>query len=113
MIQSLVPPGKHNIIVFDPNSGNWYCREVIIDAQRGPFSFDPSFEVPKVISTSTSPSKLQLPEPSHFDFNNEKIKMLDFLEDMKPSKIAIDKSSLNLEVMIELYDNYEKINALF
>ena len=39
--------------------------------------------------------------------------MLDFLEDMKPSKIAIDKSSLNLEVMIELYDNYEKINALF
>lgn len=112
MIQALVAPGKHSVIVHDPGSGSWYCSQVLVDAFRGQFSLDPSLEVPKLLAATDAPPELTLPRPSDFDLGQERLKILDFLEDMKPQRF-ITEQNVDLKSMQELYGKYDKINALF
>jgi len=63
MIQALVPPGKHSVIVHDPHSGSWYCAQVLLDACRGRYSLGPSLEVPKLLDAAEDPLPLSLPRP--------------------------------------------------
>ena len=103
MIQALVAPGRHSVIVHDPRSGGWYCTQVLVDAFRGRNSLDPSLEVPKLLAAADSPfspcygdspqsssPRLSLPRPSDFDLGKERHNILSFLEDMKPRRFKTE-----------------------
>jgi len=104
MIQALVAPGRHSVIVHDPRSGGWYCTQVLVDAFRGRCSLDPSLEVPKLLDAADSPldsspssprkpkAPLSLPRPADFDLGKERHNILSFLEDMKPLRFKTEQS---------------------
>lgn len=104
MIQALVAPGRHSVIVHDPLSGGWYCTQVLVDAFRGRNSLEPSLEVPKLLDTAclspispldssrSSTSPLSLPRPSDFDLGKARHNILSFLEAMKPLRFKTEQS---------------------